>query len=135
MKIITVAAILALFPAIAAAEPQTRTVLGPPRTIRVVDESRGGIKWLIVGMIAAQAADIMTTSVALRRGCVESTYYGLQSRWAIGGMKAAGTIVLSVTLPMAYKKKPKLTKAVAWAQIASGALGAAINTTRLPHCR
>jgi hypothetical protein len=135
MKIITAALIVALLPTISAAEPQTRTALEPSRTIRVVDESRGGLKWLIVGMIAAQAADIMTTSVALRRGCAESTYYGLQSRWAIGGIKAAGTIVLSVTLPMAHTKKPRLTKAVAWAQIASGALGATINTTRLPQCR
>jgi hypothetical protein len=106
----------------------------PVRTIHL-DNGRGGLRWLIVGMIAAQTADIMTTGVALRRGCVESTYYGMQSRWAIGGMKAAGTIVLSVTLPMAHNKKPKLSKAVAWAQIASGALGAAINTTRLPQCR
>ena len=135
MKIITLALMLASFPTIAAAEPQTPTALAPSRVIRVVDGGHSGPRWLIVGMIAAQAADIMTTSVALRRGCVESTYYGLQSQWAIAGMKAGGTIVLSVTLPMAYKKKPKLTKAVAWAQIASGALGAAINTTRLPHCR
>src|SRR5436190_6353395 len=105
MKIITAALIIALLPTIAAAEPQTRTVLEPSRTIRVVDESRGGLRWLIVGMVAAQAADIMTTGVALRRGCVESTYYGLQSRWAIGGMKAAGTIVLSVPLPMTHKTK------------------------------
>ena len=134
MKIITIALMLAVLPAIAAAEPQTPISPEPVRTIHF-DNGRGGLKWLIAGMIAAQAADIMTTGVALHRGCVESTYYGLQSRWAIGGMKAAGTIALSVTLPMAHNKKPKLSKAVAWAQIASGALGAAINTTRLPQCR
>src|SRR6267378_1717645 len=127
MKIITVALMFALLPTIAAAEPQAPTALDPSRMIRVVDNGRSGLTWLVVGMIAAQTADIMTTSVALRRGCVESTYYGLQSRWAIGGMKAAGTIVLSVTLPMAHNKKPKLTKAIAWAQIASGALGATLN--------
>ena len=122
MRILTVALMILLLPVIAAAETQQ-------------SETRGGVRWLIVGMIAAQAADIMTTSVALHRGCVESTYYGLQNRWAIGGMKAAGTIALSVTLPMAHHKKPKLSKAVAWAQIGSGTLGAAFNTTRLPHCR
>jgi hypothetical protein len=134
MKIILVALMLAVLPAIAAAEPQTQMAPEPARTIHL-DNGGGGLKWLIVGMIAAQAADIMTTGVALNRGCVESTYYSLQSRWAIGGMKAAGTVVLSVTLPMAHNKKPKLSKAVAWAQIASGALGAAINSTRLPQCR
>jgi hypothetical protein len=86
-------------------------------------------------MIAAQAADIATTSLALHRGCVETTYYGLQNKWAIGGMKGGGTIVLAVTLPLSHQKKPKLTKALAWAQIGSGALGAAFNATRLPHCR
>ena len=95
----------------------------------------GRLKWLIVGMIAAQAADIATTSVALHHGCVETTYYGLQSRWAISGMKATGTLVLSVTLPLAHHKKPKLTEGVAWAHIASGALGAGLNATRLSHCR
>src|SRR4030095_9919598 len=121
MKIATMALMIVLLPLIATAETQPL--------------DRGGVRWLIVGMIAAQAADIMTTSVALHRGCVESTYYGLQNRWAIGSMKAGGTIALSVTLPMAHHKKPKLSKAVAWAQIASGTLGAAFNTTRLPHCR
>lgn len=93
------------------------------------------LKWLILGTIAAQAADIATTSVALHRGCVETMYYGLQNKWAIGGMKAGGTVALTVTLPMFHNKKPKLAKALAWAEIASGALGAAINSTRLPHCR
>src|SRR5437016_128822 len=85
----------------------------------------GRLKWLIVGMIAAQAADITTTSVALRRGCLETTYYGLQNNWAIGGVKAGGTIALAVTLPLAHSKKPKIASTVAWAQIASGVLGAA----------
>ena len=97
-------------------------------------EQRSNIKWLIAGMIAAQAADIATTTIALQRGCVESTYYGLQNKWAIGGMKGGGAIALSITLPFAHKNKPKLTRALLWAQIASGAFGAAMNTTRMPHC-
>lgn len=97
--------------------------------------SRGGVKWLIVGMLAAQAADIATTSIALRRGCVERTYYGLQNKWAIGGMKSGGAIALGVTLPFAHVRKPKVTKALAWAQIASGVVGASVNATRIPRCR
>jgi hypothetical protein len=135
MPTIIVALIFALLLPTSVEAQQAPTPPAPASSIRLVDDSRGGIKWLIVGMIAAQAADIATTSFALRRGCVESTYYGLQSKWAIGGMKAGGTIVLSATLPLAHHKKPKLTKAVAWAQIASGVLGATFNTTRIPHCR
>lgn len=106
-----------------------------PSSTAGVDEGRGQLKWLIVGMIAAQVADIASTSIALHRGCVETTYYGLQNRWAIGGMKAGGTVALTVTLPLFHNKKPKLTKTLAWAEIGSGALGAVVNATRLPHCR
>jgi hypothetical protein len=102
--------------------------------VRLADGNRGGIKWLIVGMLAAQAADIATTSLALQRGCSERTYYGLQNKWAIGAMKGGGALALTVTLPFAHNKKPKLTKALLWGQIASGAIGATINSTRLPHC-
>jgi hypothetical protein len=101
------------------------------------EESAGGgrIKWLIAGMIAAQAADIATTSLALSRGCVERTYYGIQNKWAIGGMKSGGAIALAVTLPFTHNTKPKVTKGLAWAQIASGVIGASVNATRLPGCR
>jgi len=98
------------------------------------DRKGSRMGWLIVGMIAAQAADIVTTSVALRRGCTETMYYGLQNKWAIGGMKAGGAVVLSMTLPVIHNKRPKLTRSLAWGQIASGALGAAINASRLPQC-
>lgn len=132
-----VIALLSLLPAVshAAEDPPAIAAAAPAPTDRATDAKRGGIKWLIVGMIAAQAADIATTSLALRRGCVETTYYGLQNRWAIGAMKGGGAIVLGMTLPFAHNKKPKLTKALAWAQIGSGVLGAALNTTRLPGCR
>lgn len=96
---------------------------------------RGGIKWLIVSMLATQAADIATTGLALQRGCVETSYYGLQNKWAIGGIKGGGALALGLTLPFAHNKKPKLTKALLWSQIASGAIGATVNSTRLPHCR
>lgn len=117
MKIVVVALVLLLTPTLARGEV------------------RPSVKWLIVGMLASQGADIATTSLALRRGCVETTYYGLQNKWAIGAMKGGGAIALSVTLPFTHNKKPRLTKAMLWAQIASGAVGAAVNTTRLPHCR
>lgn len=129
--------LLHLLPALshAAEDPPARTAAANAPAGRATDAKRGGIKWLIVGMIAAQAADIATTSLALRRGCVETTYFGLQNRWAIGAMKGGGAIVLGMTLPLAHNKKPKLTKALAWAQIGSGVLGATLNTTRLPGCR
>jgi hypothetical protein len=137
MPIATLTLLLSLLPALSHAEQGPNADAAPVTapTHRAADAERGGIKWLIIGMIAAQAADIATTSLALQRGCVETTYYGLQNRWAIGGMKGGGAIVLGMTLPFAHSKKPKLTKALAWAQIGSGALGAAINTARLPGCR
>jgi hypothetical protein len=99
------------------------------------DDGRRKMKWLIIGMIAAQAADIATTKIGLDRGCAEATYYGIQNKWAIGGMKAGGTVALTVTLPLLHAKKPKLTKTLAWAQIANGTFGATWNAIRLPHCR
>lgn len=129
--------LLSLLPALlhAAEDPPAHTAVSPAPIHRATDAERGSIKWLIFGMIAAQAADIATTSLALRRGCVETTYYGLQNRWAIGAMKGGGAIVLGMTLPFAHNKKPKLSKALAWAQIGSGVLGATLNSTRLPGCR
>src|SRR5438445_1024412 len=125
MRTVLAAFMLSLLPALAAGQEGPRAS-APAATTHTVEAGRSGWKWLIVGMIAAQAADIATTSVALHHGCVETTYYGLQSRWAISGMKATGTLVLSVTLPLAHHKKPKLTEGVAWAHIASGALGAGL---------
>jgi hypothetical protein len=136
MQKLTVAAlVLTLTPAVLGADQSASAPKQPTRATHVMEPSGGGIKWLIVSMIAAQAADIATTSLALQRGCVETTYYGLQNKWAIGGMKSSGAIVLGVTLPFAHTKKPKLTKALAWAQLGSGVIGAAFNTARLPGCR
>jgi hypothetical protein len=100
-----------------------------------LDEERRPIKWLIVGMIAAQVADIATTSIALQRGCEETTYYGLQNKWAIGGMKASGTVALTVTLPIFHSRKPNLTRTIAWAEIASGVLGGVLNARQIPRCQ
>ena len=133
-KAILAALLLTLAPSFLHAQEAPAIPTAQPTAVRVVEGNRAGIKWLIVGMLAAQAADIATTSLALQRGCSEMAYYGLQNKWAIGAMKGGGAIALTVTLPFAHNKKPKLTKALLWGQIASGALGATINSTRLPHC-
>jgi hypothetical protein len=59
----------------------------------------------------------------------------MQNKWAIGGMKGGGALVLGLTLPFVHTKKPRLTKALAWAQIGSGLVGATFNTARMPGCR
>lgn len=120
MTVMAIAVLITMTPKLAQAGP---------------DEGRPSMKWLLLGMIAAQAADIATTSIALQRGCEETTYYGLQNKWAIGGMKASGTVALTVTLPLFHSRKPNLTKAIAWAEIGSGVLGGVLNARQIPRCR
>lgn len=135
MPLIIVAVIVALLPMSSEAGQNVPNRAQASNPVAEADHGGSKMKWLVIGMIAAQAADIVTTSIALRRGCTETTYYGIQNKWAIGGMKAGGTVALSVTLPVFHNKRPKLTKTIAWAEIGSGVLGAAFNSLRLPQCQ
>ena len=89
------------------------------------------MKWLIIGLIAAQAFDVTTTLVALDRGCRE-VVWPTQNPWVLAGAKAGAVMGLVILAPKIKWKG--LVVSIAVAGTASGIYGGVHNMRELPKC-
>ena len=88
------------------------------------------MKWLIIGLIAAQAFDVTTTLVALDRGCKE-TVWPTQNPWVIAGAKVGAVTGLILLAP---RIKWKGLTVLVVAGTVSGIYGGVHNMRVIPKC-
>ena len=94
------------------------------------------MKSLILWGLLFQGGDIATTGIGLSRGCEETApLYRSTSFPVIATVKGGSAIYVSIYLWKNKEKRPKLTKAVGWAMLASGVLGTVWNLHQIPNCQ
>lgn len=94
------------------------------------------MKALLLTMLLSQGADLATTHIGLKRGCVEmNPLYGTEvSLPVLYAAKGTSMFLMGTVAWGGRKSHPKLSRAVLWTGIAVGAGAAIWNLHQLPRC-